>query len=443
MQKGAPLWIEFSVPPKKTDTQSLLTVSSPSGPVDGSLSWKGSRLLFTPVPELARGIRYVLRCEGSVRAEDGRVFEADHTVPFYVETDALPPRLLSWEAGGSTAAVDSPLRLIFSLPMNRRNVERNMIVQPGTPVTWNWNADSTEATLAPKELWEIHTLYRWRIPSQTESLSGLHMQQSRKGTFFTGADDISPSVIRMVPAAEAGDTFLEQTGLGYRDLLLVEFSEEIAPGTLEEAWRIQPGMDGVLTAAAPFTYVFLPDTGWRMNTEYRVTIDSRLSDMAGNTMLTPYTAALVPDIPLQHVTAVTVAWDTGSVVFDDTQFNTFAPLTTGVMDVAGDAGNHVEVSFAEPFEEPRASALAQGVSIHPYFPDSITATPAVESLNWTTPTTLSISFAGYDRPTVAQSQEEKWYYKLTIPGGREATVNQYGSFLEEETWLLMEIPPEE
>jgi hypothetical protein len=327
--------------------------------------------------------------------------------------------------------------------MNRRNVERNVVVQPTTEVIWNWNAASTEATLAPKEQWEVHTQYRWSIPSRTESLSGLYMQKSREGTFFTGADCLSPSLIRVVPATQTDDMFLEQTELGYRDVLLAEFSEEITPGTLEDAWQIQPGMEGLITAVAPSTYVFLPETGWRMNTEYRLTIDSRITDMAGNAMLTPYTAVLVPAIPLQRVTAVTVAWDTGSVVFDDVHFNTFAPLTTGVLDVAGEAGNHVEIAFSEPLEEPQASALAQKVTISPYFPDSIGTTPAIESLSWTNSTTLSISFVGYDRPTAAQGQEESWYYKLTIPGGMETSINRYGSFLEEDIWMLMEIPPKE
>jgi hypothetical protein len=436
------LWVSFSRAPERLAAEQNLWVSSIRGRAEGDLHWSGDRLRFIPVPALSPGLRYVLHYEGEVQGAGGGSYSADLTVPFYVESRAEPPRLRSVSpADGVVAGVETPLRLRFDTPMDPESVEQAMTLLPASSVACSWNEEQTEAVFVPGNGWTLLTHYRWKLAPQAKSRDGLLLPRAREGSFFTGEDATPPRIIRTVPAVESDGTYLELSGLGYRDALLIECSEAIDQHSLTRSVSISPHIPGTFTAVSATTAAFLPATGWTMDTVYQLEIGTGLHDTAGNRMLYPYSTTVRPDIPLQRITSIFVDWDEGSVEFGEPQFNTFAPLTVGVLEVAGELTNHVEIRFAEPIDAAKADALAGAVSLAPYFPKSIEGLPVIESLSWLNSTTLSLTFTGYDRPTSTEDSVERWLYKLVVPGGSELSLNTHGSFLKEETWILLHMPP--
>ena len=437
---GERVWIEFSVPPDKDRTEQLFTVSRNGTPVSGDYSWENNRLFFTPVPALKPGIRYLLGFDGAFVSENGENHPLRTAVPFFVRTDGPAPVLLhSFPAAEEECGTETELEFQFSKPLDETTFSRGFRVIPECKISTAWNAENSAVTVSAQNGWGPHTVYTWKFAKTVTGKNGVPLGDAYAGTFVTQADTTPPSVQSVRPAAYLAGTFLDQPSFGRDDLIKLVFSEEVVLQSLRDAFSLSPPLSGRFGKAGDREIIFFPEAPFTMNTEYTVTIDTRLHDGAGNYPAEPFHYSFIPDIPEQQVESVRFLEIAPVVELDRDRFRS---QEFPVVELAGaepDLSQTVEVLFSRPYGEPYRSRLTRAITCTGYFPAAV-SDPALELASWDgSDTRLLLKYSGFEKSPAGTGTS---LYKLTIPGGKSLTENQDGSFIPEEIWIIFKTAPE-
>jgi hypothetical protein len=118
-------------------------------------------------------------------------------------------------------------------------------------------------------------------------------------------------------------------------------------------------------------------------------------------------------------------------------YNRSSPLAFDLEETGGDKLHTFTITFASAIDAESRTRLTNAVECKAFFPSSI-LDPDLESVSWNPPgTDVTLRYSGFEHsPTGIQ----KNLYRLKITGGQDASINQQGSFLEEDVWILLEAP---
>ncbi len=445
------VWVEFPVAVDHAVVEPLLSVTADGLAVSGDLAWtageagSGERLTFTPVSPFAPGVRHILRLSGAVRAVDGRTFNENVLVPFYVSTDSRSPTIVS-ASPGNGAVVDTlaPLVLTFSAPMDAAKFRDAFSVSPSVGFTVTWNPTGTAATVTPAVRWAAETLYTWTVGTASLSQEGVALGRSWSGTFLVQSDATAPAVLSPGRAVVSGATVTPLPG-GLSDLLsgdsiVLSFSEDVDQGSLQTAFSLSPAVSGTIRKLSPGSFAFVPAESWKMSQEYVLTISTALEDLAGNPLPVEYRQVFTPAIPVQSVTEVDLAGTiSDSPVYTAGQLNNSSPYMIN-WTVGAPPDNAlvltVVLHFARPYDDAWKPTIAGAVRLAAWFPSTLVS-PQVTQVSWNGGQTLSIFYTGFQRSANSPSLA-RVYYRLTVPSGPEQTGNQDGSYIQDPVTVLLE-----
>jgi hypothetical protein len=429
-------WVEFPDSPDRPSVQRLLTLSSPDGQVSGDFRWDGNRMYFDPVPTLRPGVRYVFAYRGRVTLENGQAFDADEEVPFYVGHTGPGPGLLSSDpSDGEIVAIDRPLVLSFSTPVDANSFSREFDLQPSMETIVNWDVAGRVVTITPRDEWANLATYTWKTGKDMAAPDGTPIGIEYGGRFRVQEDSTAPMVTSIVPGIRAT---LSPTGndldhTSADDALLFNFSEDIRMDSLSSALTSTPMIKGTLLRVSMGVYALIPEAHLVMDQRYTLRIAETVADLSGNKMGLGYERSFTPDIPLQTVQFIKAVY--AATEDEWTIFNTLDAKPVSI-DVTGTL--KLEIQFAEAFSLESRANLVSAILLDGFFPSSL-ADPSLVSVVWTGTgvQTLTLIYGGLQKST----SEVGRYYKLLLPGGAASSDNGAGSFLKEDVWLYFYASP--
>jgi uncharacterized protein YkwD len=192
-------------------------------------------------------------------------------------TNALPAsvptpveaRLLDAVQTGHPLA--TPLTLEFDSAMDPASVAAALRIEPDTAVTFSWDASGRVLTIAPLGHWQPDTLYSLTVAGTARAADGATLAKPVRSLVLTsraGSASIAP-------------TRGTATGVVPSTAFRITLDRAVDPSAVQAALRIQPAVDGVVTAGgSDLEVVFTPSAALSPDTTYTLTLDG-LQDADG------------------------------------------------------------------------------------------------------------------------------------------------------------------
>jgi len=184
------LEITFAEPVETASATEALTIEPA---LDGSVSWSGSVMTFTPHEPLALATGYTVSvATGVVDLAGNRMTDAPP--PFSFETTG-PPEVVESEPadGASDVALGAPIAVRFSTLMDTASVEAALRLQPAFAHELRWSGQLLE--IVPGEPLRPETDYRVEIGEDAFDVSGVALRGSVRISFRTLTPGLDLSLV--------------------------------------------------------------------------------------------------------------------------------------------------------------------------------------------------------------------------------------------------------
>ena len=225
--------VNFSEPVEQASAVESLSIE-PS--VEGSVSWSGTVMIFTPRQPLALATSYSVSIAPAVVDLAGN--RMTEVPPAFVFETTGPPEVLETvpEDGASDVALDAPIELRFSTLMDTASVEAALRLRPAFAHEVRWSGQLLE--IVPTNPLLPETEYRIEIGADAFDVSGVPLQGPFRLTVRTLAPGLDISLL--VPSDETD-------GIAQTSPIAVFFDRAIDPGSVtDQALTINPAVAGSL-----------------------------------------------------------------------------------------------------------------------------------------------------------------------------------------------------
>ena len=273
-------------------------------------------------------------------------------------------------------AINTRITATFNKAMNPSSLNSNSFgVQCPAGVaissSVSYDVNSRVATLTPTTNLPLNTRCLATVTTQAQDTGGIALSSDFAWSFVTGSasDSVPPTVTQQVPAQDAVAATNTQ--------VTVTFSEEMAPASLNtDSFSLKTSV-GDTPIAGTVSYVvgartatFKPTSALPSNTAFTATVSSAVTDLAGNSMLSPkvwtFTTAEVLDTTPPSVTLVNPADASSAICINKTVNATFSEpmdplsLTSATLSLAPSSSLGTPVPALITYD-----ALTQIASINP------------------------------------------------------------------------------
>ena len=282
------LAVEFTEPIEMGSAQDAIELQPT---VDGSVSWSGSTMIFTPREPLALLTTYTVSIGEGIRDLAGNPM-TDLPAPFTFETTGPPEVIETVPADGATdVALDGPIAVSFSTLMDTASVEASLRLRPAFPHELRWSGLLLE--IVPDQPLETDREYEISIGDGAFDLAGVTLDAPATLTFRTVSSGLRPTVL--VPA-DGTD------GIAPTSPIAVIFDRAVDPDSLtgDQLLTITPDVAGSLTLvdangeepADPSDAVilrFAPSGPLPPNTTFEVALGTAITSLSGEGLAGPVT----------------------------------------------------------------------------------------------------------------------------------------------------------
>ncbi len=415
--------------------ESIFSLAGPDGEEDGDFLWETDSVVFVPHEEMQPGYRYRMQISGDLKTADGKSFTKHIDIPFYCQTDELPPVLVSAvPADAAIVDIDNAIVFSFSKPIDRDSFDDGFTLRPSTEFDCNWNGNSTVATITPDNAWTNLGCYNWSISPEVTDESGIPLPRKSSGSFLVQIDTDAPSVTGVYPAGDNADgSYSLLTALSADDLLLgqhlaLTFSENIDFSSLRRQLSLTPSIDGYIVAIDPQTALYYIDEELPPDQEYELIIEEGLTDTRGNSTTSNWSLSFTPSIPAQKIVSVEIEDNVPpNTILNAGDFNNDGYITIPNLDYYGTDTLYFYVNLAEGFPSESINErreFVSGISLSPVFPPG-TAAPSLYSSDWESETRIRLIY----EDLASYSAGEPVYYRFKITAGSSDSATPGGSYL--------------
>jgi hypothetical protein len=223
--------VTFTEPVERTSAVEAFSVDPF---VEGSVSWSGTVMIFTPGQPLALATSYTVAIAPGVRDLAGNRM-SDPPPPFVFETTG-PPQLVETDPvdGATDVALEAPIELRFSTLMDTASVEAVLRLRPVFAHEVRWSGQLLE--IVPSEPLRPETDYRVEIGDDAFDVSGVALDVPIRLSFRTLAPGLDLSLL--VPS-DGTD------GIAQTSPIAVFFDRPIDPDSIsDEGLTITPPVAG-------------------------------------------------------------------------------------------------------------------------------------------------------------------------------------------------------
>lgn len=283
--------VTFSEP---IDSDGASEVVSLDPPVEGSSSWSGSTLIFTPSEPLELDTEYTVTVAGRVRDLAGN--EMASTPPPYVFATIGRPSLASTDPadGAADVPLDTSIGLVFTGLMDTASVESALEVEPAFRYDLRWSGERVE--IVPDGPLEPATAYTVRVGPGATDVAGVAIAEEAVLGFRTIAPGLQVDAV--IPADSAD-------GISQRTPIAIVLDRAIDPGSLDaDVLTITPELAGTLDLVAPTgspdverMIRFTPSAPLPPNTTVEVTLGTAVQALDGGSLAEPLTWSFTTGAP--------------------------------------------------------------------------------------------------------------------------------------------------
>ncbi len=241
-----------------------------------------STYIFYPEPGMTGGTEYTVSLNLELKTVTGVGLAGSGPSSWKFTTSR--PRVVELEPSvEELLPLDSPIKLTFNQPMDRKSVESGFLFS-GTEGTLNgkfsWNDDETEMTFTPDHLLGRNVGYILNLGATSQSKGGLILGTDY-GAVFTTYDNF----------AVTGT----QTDFGYSTFT---FNSPLAKADYEDLVTVSPAVDNLQAAAAEDGLSLNVYGDFISDTNYVIELSARLKDRWGQSLGDPFVLEVrTPPLP--------------------------------------------------------------------------------------------------------------------------------------------------
>jgi hypothetical protein len=208
--------------------------------IEGTTSWSGSTLIFTPDDPLELDTEYLVSVDASVRDLNGNEME-EVPQPFAFVTAGRPTLVVAEPADGSEdVPLDAVIHLDFSTLMDTASVEAALRIEPALPHELRWSGEALE--IVPTDPLEADRAYRITIGPDAADAAGVALADAVSIEFRTVAPGLT---IQTIVPADGVD------GISVSTAIALVFDRPIDPDSVEDDLLvIEPEIAGTLEVVA-------------------------------------------------------------------------------------------------------------------------------------------------------------------------------------------------
>ncbi|HYI67956.1 MAG TPA: Ig-like domain-containing protein [Candidatus Limnocylindrales bacterium] len=289
------LEVTFTEPVGTTSAEQALAIEPA---VEGSVSWSGTVMIFTPRQPLSVATTYTVSIEPGVEDLAGNRM-TDPPEPFVFETTGPPEVVETVPAdGASDVALEEPIDLQFSTLMDTASVEAALRLRPAFPHEVRWSGQLLE--IVPTVPLRPETDYRVEIGEDAFDVSGVALGSPVSLTFRTLAPGLELSLV--VPS-DGTD------GIAQTSPIAVFFDRPIDPDSLSnEVLTITPTVAGSIALVDELgnqpadpedgrVLRFTPSGPLPANTTFEVVLASVVTGVGGGGLAEPVSWSFTTGAP--------------------------------------------------------------------------------------------------------------------------------------------------
>ena len=432
------LYVSFKFDPERTSAESLFMINDYQGKIDGSMSWEGNRMIFTPAKKMIKGKRYTFDYSGFVAKKEGGEVESDILIPFFYCSRQLkiPSVISATPPSGAVISGSRSIKVKFSEQMDTGSVRKGFSIKPETEHILSWDSESSELTIAPEKEWSNLTSCTLSFSPDICCKDGIPSDNEYNITYYCDSSHVKPEVASLhtvlnnlqLSCPRISDKL---ENIKYKDGIEIEFTQNMKRDTSENSLSFTPFTAGRKIWKNDTKLIFLPEKGWMWNKEYTLKIsetaeseDSIASGVEFIRCFTPAVAGLILD-------------SINGKPEDGFPYSFFSETETLDIDTGG-APPYIysfTFTFSEPFySEDEKEDAQNSINLTSEFPPDASS-PFPVSFTWIGDRSLTVNYSGF---TPYNSGENiHYYYMITVNGGENGIINSAGSFLSEEIKQLI------
>ncbi len=261
--------VVFSEAVDRPSAEAAFTVD-PS--IDGSFSWSGATLTFTPADPLPLDAAFTVTLAPGVRDAAGNPTQG--ATPFAFTTVG-PPAVASTTPrdGSDDVPRDAPIEIVFSTLMDTTSVEAALRITPAVRYELRWSGE--RLLIVPDEPLDPGRRYRVSIAHTASDLGGTPLDEDLALSFVTSVGGLE--VVQLIPAADV-------EGVATTTPIAILFDRALDPDAADQAeLTIEPEVAGSLETVplpgaagmggdGPRLLRFAPSAPLQPNTTFEVTL---------------------------------------------------------------------------------------------------------------------------------------------------------------------------
>lgn len=426
--------ISFSITPNERTVEKAFKLSNKNGTVSGDFIWNSNVVTFTPHESWRLGEIYYIDLEGEIHTDRDLEFMVNESTTFFVGSKNDPPSIiLTTPLDEEIIDVVTPLVLEFNKPIDTESFRINFSMIPSTDYILTWNLDEDEVTITPDDKWEPSTRYNWKIADELLCNDGIYITEPTEGHFLSTLDsEVELPIETQVSTYDINtntlvpiSTDLNNTQNGHS--ILFTFLEDMDFISFRESFQIEPDIAGDFIQYSSTQFIFQPQDLFAPQTSYTITLDTKLKDTSANPILEDQTFDFTTtDIPYQTITSVTA----GAVSIHPLPIGTVP--TIDLIENTGVISQVFTIIFSEEITEPnnRLNLVNNDITLEGVHPIDLSPL-SLQLVSWTNSNTLVLTFRNFIYSDDISANRSN-YYRLTIKGGNNSTINSSGSYLEED-----------
>lgn len=253
------------------------------------------------------------------------------------------------------------VRVVFSEEMDKNKTEDAFSLSDDDgELEGSFRWKGKEMVFSPARSLIFGGKYYVVVDSSAEDIHANNLKDSYEIQFYTGNEIGEPTVVSHTPAY--GELVLSDN-----TPIVVEFSEDLLPESIYDGFSLSPDVSGEITLVGGRNLVFTPFREYNYGTQYTVSLNENIQDLAGNSLFEPYSFSFTigDDFIRPQITSVTAE---------------LIPLVENTRISGVSKNDTITILFSEEID---AQSLSSGILISPSAPRLIstslvgTATEAV------------------------------------------------------------------
>ncbi len=440
---GEYVQIKFNCEVEKYEVQKSVTIKAGKNACELEYCWENSSLLkVKPENGWINGQFYECQIEGYVYKKNGNGFSVNEKSKFYYLPDSSVENcenftLVHVPSDSNYLDLNEKLIFSFSQKVEKQKFENVFSIQPSADYR-------IEEDVIPQKNWNLNSFYEWKIDNLISSDKWI-LSGKTEGSFFTKTDTLQPELLLACPVSIDSD-FLgafetETEAIWYTNLELdgnlkekmpvgFIFSKPMDFESVKNSISFSPAISGTFFKLDEneTEFIFVPENNYEIETEYILTVSKNIKDKSGLNLFEEVKKTFFSGQKYLQIESLRF----GQTDFDFKENSIKEILKDGTAVKILESEEEITevclgILFSESIEEEMLATVEKSISLNAVFPLSLNS-PVKSEISWSNE--RKMLFISWSR--VCASNEEDFFYRLKIAGGKTGVCTGRRNYLEED-----------